>query len=97
MLGIYVISAASSWLQTYVMVGISQRTVHDLRSDLFDKLQRLPLRFFDSRTHGEVMSRLANDVENVSNTLTSSTTQVFSSLIAVVGSLIRSGVTERNM
>jgi len=87
MLGIYVISAASSWLQTYVMVGISQRTVHDLRSDLFDKLQRLPLRFFDSRTHGEVMSRLANDVENVSNTLTSSTTQVFSSLIAVVGSL----------
>ncbi|NLN20027.1 MAG: ABC transporter ATP-binding protein [Firmicutes bacterium] len=87
MLAVYVVSAASSWLQNFVMVGISQRTVHDLRRDLFDKLQRLPLRFFDSKTHGEVMSRLANDVENVSNTLTSSTTQVFQSLIAVVGSL----------
>jgi ATP-binding cassette subfamily B multidrug efflux pump len=87
MLVIYAISASSSWLQNYVMVGISQRTVHDLRHDLFDKLQRLPLRFFDRHTHGEVMSRLANDVENVSNTLTSSTTQVFSSIISVTGSL----------
>lgn len=87
MLGIFAISASSSWLQNYVMVGISQRTVHDMRRDLFDKLQRLPLRFFDGHTHGEIMSRLANDVENVSNTLTSSTTQVFSSIISITGSL----------
>ena len=54
MLAVYVVSAASSWLQNFVMVGISQRTVHDLRRDLFDKLQRLPLRFFDSKTHGKL-------------------------------------------
>ena len=62
MLVIYAISASSSWLQNYVMVGISQRTVHDLRQDLFDKLQGTTTSFFDRHTHGEVMIRLANDV-----------------------------------
>lgn len=87
LLSIYLVSSVASWFQNYVMVNVSQRTVRDLRKDLFAKLQRLPVRYFDSHTHGELMSRLANDVENVSNTLTQSTTQVFSSVITVVGSL----------
>ncbi|MGI6543089.1 MAG: ABC transporter ATP-binding protein [Limnochordia bacterium] len=84
---VYLVSACATWLQNYVIVGVSQRTVHTLRTDLFEKLQRLPVRFFDSRTHGEIMSRLANDVETVSHTLTQSTTQVFNSIITVVGSI----------
>jgi ATP-binding cassette subfamily B multidrug efflux pump len=88
MLALYMASSLASWFQNYVMVGVSQRTVRDLRCDLFAKLQKLPVRFFDTRTHGELMSRLANDVENVSNTLSQGTTHVFQSIITVSGSLI---------
>jgi len=68
-----------------VMVGASQRAIQEIRNDLFSKLQTLSLRFFDQRTHGELMSRLANDVENVSNVLTSSVTSLISSSLSVVG------------
>ncbi len=83
----YVLSSLLAWVQAYVMVGVSQRTVWHLRRDLFGKLQRLPLRFFDSRTHGELMSRTTNDIENVSNTLNQSLTQLLSSFLTIVGSL----------
>ena len=85
MLGIYLSSAAVSWLQTYVMAGASQQAVTDIRNDLFGKLQTLSLRFFDQRTHGELMSRLTNDVESVSNVLTNGITQLLSSLLSLVG------------
>jgi ATP-binding cassette subfamily B multidrug efflux pump len=85
MLIVYLLTSLSTWLQTYVMSGVSQRAVRDIRSDLFAKLQTLSLRFFDQHTHGELMSRLANDVENISNVLTESVTQLISSLISVVG------------
>ncbi|HHW08391.1 MAG TPA: ABC transporter ATP-binding protein [Firmicutes bacterium] len=88
MLIVYIFSATSAWFQNWILVGISQTTVHDLRKDLFYKVQKLPVKFFDMRTHGEIMSRLANDVENVSNTLANSTTQFFSSVITVSGALI---------
>ena len=85
MLGVYLITALSTWLQSYVMAGVSQRTVRDLRQDLFAKLQTLSLRFFDERSHGDLMSRLANDVENISNVLTQGVTQLFSSAMSLVG------------
>jgi ATP-binding cassette, subfamily B, multidrug efflux pump len=85
MLGIYIAGAAVSWLQTYVMAGASQQAVTDIRNDLFAKLQTLSLRFFDQRTHGELMSRLTNDVESVSNVLTNGITQLLSSLLSLVG------------
>lgn len=88
MIGVYAIGALMTWLQIYVMVGIAQNSVREIRKDLFAKLQTLSLRFFDSRTHGELMSRLTNDVENINTTLTQSTIQLFSSLITVVGSLV---------
>lgn len=81
-------NAAVAWFQNYVMVTLSQHTVRDLRRDLFAKLQTLPVRFFDTHPHGDLMSRLANDVENVSNTLTQGTTQVLSSVIVFAGSLV---------
>ena len=87
MIGVYVLSALMTWLQIYYMIGVAQDTVWEIRKDLFAKVQTLSLRFFDSRPHGELMSRLTNDVENINTTFTQSTTQVFSSLITVVGAI----------
>lgn len=88
LLAVYAFSAAATWVQAYVMAGVAQRTVRQLRSDLFARLQRLPLRYFDSKTHGELMSRTTNDIENVSNTLNQSVTQLISSVVTVVGALV---------
>ena len=68
-------------------MNVAQHAVRIIRADLFQRLQKLPLRFFDSKTHGELMSRLSNDVDNVSNMLSNALTQVLSSIITVVVSL----------
>ncbi len=88
MVGTYMIAAAGTWLQAYLMAGVAQRAVRDMRRDLFARLQTLPLRFFDQRSHGELMSRLTNDVDNVSNVLASSFSQLVSSLFGLVGVII---------
>ncbi|MBN1640771.1 MAG: ABC transporter ATP-binding protein [Anaerolineae bacterium] len=85
MIGVYAFTSATTWLQTYFMADASQRTVRDIRKDLFDRLQALSLRFFDQHSHGELMSRLANDVENVSNVLSHSVTELISSALSLVG------------
>jgi len=85
MIGVYVTAATVNWLQTYVMAATAQRTVRDIRNDLFTKLQTLSLRFFDQRSHGELMSRLSNDVENISNVLSESVTQIISSVLTLIG------------
>jgi ABC-type multidrug transport system fused ATPase/permease subunit len=84
---LYIVSSVLSLLQQLMLVRVAQQTVRILRKDLFDHLQTLPLRFFDSHPHGELMSRLSNDVDNVSNMLSSSITQVMSSAITLVISL----------
>ncbi|WP_373447000.1 ABC transporter ATP-binding protein [Saccharibacillus sp. O23] len=88
LLGLYAAGAAASWLQAYVMTGVAQRMLQSLRGDLFRKYQQLPIFFFDTRTHGELMSRNTNDIENVSNGLNQTVTQMLTSLIVVIGSLI---------
>lgn len=85
---LYLLNALSSWLQSYTMIGVAQKTVFKMRKDLFKKIQSLPISFFDRQTHGELMSRLTNDVENVSNTLNTSVVQIFSSLLMVIGTII---------
>ncbi len=85
MIATYIGGAAGTWLQLYLMAGVAQRAVRDLRGDLFAKLQTLSLRFFDQRSHGELMSRLTNDVENINNVLTASAAQLLSSLLSLVG------------
>jgi ATP-binding cassette, subfamily B, multidrug efflux pump len=84
----YVLDAMLQFLQGWLMAGVSQRIVKRLRDTLFKKLQKLPVSFFDKRTHGELMSRLANDIDNVSNTISQSTTQLMSGSIVILGSLI---------
>lgn len=88
LLGVYATSAAFSAIQMYVMAGVSQRTVWELRSEMFSKLQSLPLRFFDSKTHGELMSRTTNDVDNVTNTLNQNLTQLISNALTLVGTIV---------
>ncbi len=88
MMGLYIVDAGAVWLQTYLMAEVSQYTVRDLRRDLFDHLQGLPLRYFDQRPHGELMSRLTNDVENVANILASSGSQLIASAAMLAGVLV---------
>jgi ATP-binding cassette subfamily B multidrug efflux pump len=85
MLAVNIVSPLFRWLQTYVMSAASQKTIRNIRNDLFAKLQTLSLRYFDQRTHGELMSRLSNDVENISLVITSSVTQLLSSVISITG------------
>jgi ATP-binding cassette, subfamily B, multidrug efflux pump len=84
---VYIFYSLSLWLQNYWMIGISQRTVYKLRSSLFRHLHQLPISFFDKRQHGELMSRMTNDIENVSSTLNSSVIQIFSSLLMLIGTV----------
>ena len=84
----YGAGALLSWLQEWWIAGVAQRVIMLVRRTLFDRLQHLPLAFFDSSSHGELMSRLANDVDNVSTMISSSTTQLFSSVLMLVGSLV---------
>ena len=85
MLLIFVLMSLLSWLQIYIMAGVAQETVAEIRHDLFGRLQLLPLRIFDQRSHGELMSRLTNDVENINAVLSESITQLFSGVLTLVG------------
>ncbi|MGO8695850.1 MAG: ABC transporter ATP-binding protein [Rectinemataceae bacterium] len=87
LLSAYVMDAAVNVGQLRIMAGASQRIVFRLRRVLFEKLQRLPVAFFDARSHGDLMSRLANDIDNVSGTISQSTTQLMSTVITIGGSL----------
>ena len=88
MVGIYLLSSILTYLQARLMAGVAQRTVHRLREDVFGKLQRLPLRFFDSRPHGDTMSRVTNDVETINQILTEGASQIISSLLMGIGVMI---------
>ncbi|WP_199614255.1 ABC transporter ATP-binding protein [Paenibacillus alkalitolerans] len=83
----YIGNGLFSLLQGWLMAGLSQRVVMNLRGSLFAKLQKLPLSYFDSRPNGEVMSRLTNDIDNVSNTISQSTVQLMAGSISIAGSL----------
>lgn len=85
---VYVFLSVTMYLQSYWMIGISQQTIYRMRTGLFNKLQKLPVSFFDRRQHGELMSRMTNDIENVSQTLNSSFIQVFSSILTLVGTAV---------
>ncbi len=84
----YIMSGALTFLEGWVMAGVSQRIVGNLREALFTKLQKLPVAFFDSHTHGELMSRLVNDIDNVSNSISQSITQLMNGIIILIGSLV---------
>ena len=88
LIAMYVMSSAFLYLQQYLMSGIAQKTVYALRKDVEAKFSRLPLKFFDSRTHGEILSRAVNDLDNISSTLQQNLTQLISSVLMVAGIMI---------
>ncbi|MDR2657608.1 MAG: ABC transporter ATP-binding protein/permease [Oscillospiraceae bacterium] len=83
----YVVGNVSQMLDNYIMAAVSQRTVKLLRSRLFDHMQKLPVAFFDTHAHGDIMSRVTNDIDNVSSTISTSTSQLMGLLLSLVGSL----------
>lgn len=85
---VYIGNGVLTGLQGWLMSGVTQQVVTNLRGTLFEKLQKLPIAFFDSHPHGEVMSRLSNDIDNVSGTIAQSTIHLLSGLIAIGGSLV---------
>ena len=88
LLGLYVVSAIFLYIQQFVMAGVSQRAVYTMRQQVEEKLNRLPLKYFDTRTHGEIMSRAVNDMDNISTTLQQSVTQLITSAVTVVGVMV---------
>jgi ATP-binding cassette subfamily B multidrug efflux pump len=85
---LYLISAFFNYLQQFIMVGVAQNTVYKMRSDINEKLARLPLRFFDGRTHGEILSRVTNDIDTISNTLGQSLTQLVTAVVTLIGIIV---------
>ena len=81
----YATSSLATWLQSYLMLKAGQETVATLRNEVFEKFQRLPLSYFDKTTHGELMSRVTNDVDNVSQMLNNSVSQILQSILTIIG------------
>jgi ATP-binding cassette subfamily B multidrug efflux pump len=86
--GFYIISAIFGYVQQYLMAGVAQKVVLDMRTQINSKLSRLPLKYFDSKTHGEILSRATNDVDNISTTLQQSLTQLITSVVTIIGVII---------
>jgi len=84
---VYLLAAVLGWLQQYLMAGVAQRTVYGLRREVEAKHARLPLRYFDSHPHGDLLSRVTNDVDNIATTLQQGMSQLLTSFLTVVGVL----------
>lgn len=85
---LYGLSFAFSTIQGYIMAGVSQKIIYNLRRAMSEKMDRLPLKYFDSKTHGEIQSRVVNDIETVNQTLSQSLTQVITSITTIIGILV---------
>lgn len=88
LLGLYLASAAFAYIQQYIMAGVAQKTVYDMRQDINNKLARLPLKFFDAHSHGEILSRVTNDIDNIATTLQQSLTQLITSIVTLLGIIV---------
>lgn len=88
MIGIYIVSSGFSLIMGLVMSGVSQKTVRDLRSEVDNKLDKLPLKYFDMHPHGDLLSRVTNDIDTIAGTLQQSLTQVITAVISIIGYII---------
>jgi len=84
----YVLSSLFMFMQEFLIAGISQRVVYKIRKDVFDKFQKMPVIFFDRTTHGELMSRVTNDIDNINNTISQTMIQFMQTLISTIGTVI---------
>ena len=88
LLCLYLTSAVFSFVQGYIMTGVSQKLTYRLRKEISEKINRLPMNYFDKQTHGEVLSRITNDIDTLSQSLNQSATQVITSVTTIIGVLI---------
>ena len=87
LLGLYVLSSLLSYATGLIMSGVAQKTAFDMRTDIKAKLDRLPLKYYDARTHGEILSRVTNDMDTIATTLQQSLTQLITSTVTIIGIL----------
>lgn len=85
---LYILSSVLMYITMYILSGISQKVSYNLRKEISEKINRLPLSYFDKRTHGEVLSRVTNDVDTISNSLNQSMSQLLTSVVSIIGILI---------
>ena len=88
LLGLYVCSAFFSFIQGYIMTGVSQKMTYRMRREISEKIQRLPMNYFDKISHGEILSRITNDVDTLSQSLNQSATQMITSVATIIGVLV---------
>ena len=88
MAGIYLLSVASNYTQSRIMLTIAQNALQRIREELFAKMQKLPLRFYDTNNNGDLMSRFTNDVDTIGNMLSSTLVQLFSGALSIIGTLV---------
>lgn len=86
--GLYIFSSLFNFIQQFVMAGVAQKTVYDLREDVNKKLEKLPLKYFDSHAHGDTLSRVTNDIDTIGTTLQQSLTQFITAFVTIVGIVI---------
>jgi len=84
---VYIAASLFTWAQGYIMAGVAQRTVYGMRRDVEAKLGRLPLKYFDSHSHGDILSRVTNDIDNVTTTLQQGLSQILTAVLTVIGVL----------
>jgi len=84
---VYLLASGLTWMLSYIMAGVAQRTVYGLRRDAEAKLARLPLKYFDSHAHGDILSRVTNDIDNITTTLQQGMSQFLTSTLTIVGVL----------
>ena len=84
---LFILSSIFTFIQTRLSAKLSQGTVRTMRNDLFRRIEKLPIKYIDNHPHGDIMSRMTNDIENISNTISQSVTSLISSLITIVGAL----------
>lgn len=88
MIGLYLASALFSYIQGWIMAGVSAKIAYRFRQDIADKINRMPLKYFDRTNHGEVLSRITNDVDTINQTLNQSLSQIITSLVTVIGVMV---------
>ena len=88
MLAVYVINSVCSFVQSRLSAVLSQRVVKRMREDLFEAIVNLPVKYLDSHPHGDIMSRMTNDVENISNTISQSLSSLFSGVLTIIGTVV---------
>lgn len=86
--GLYLLSAAFNYIQGYIMSGIAMKITYAFRKEISEKIKRLPLKYFDTKTHGDILSRVTNDIDTISMTLTQNLSQIVTSITIIIGVLV---------